>query len=45
MGKKMANEELHDLHTSSNIIQVIKSIRMRWPGQVGGRGMVHIGFS
>jgi len=40
----MANEELHDLYSSTNIIQVIKSRTMRRPGQVGGRGVVHIGF-
>jgi hypothetical protein len=30
----MHNEELHDLYTSSNIIRVIKSRRMRLAGQV-----------
>jgi len=28
------NEELHDLYSSSNIIWVIKSIRMRWTGHL-----------
>ena len=28
--RKLHNEELKDLHSSSNIILVIKSIRMRW---------------
>jgi len=28
------NEELNDLYTSPNIVQVIKSRRMRWVGHV-----------
>jgi len=28
------NEELNDLYSSSNIVQVIKSRRMRWAGHV-----------
>jgi hypothetical protein len=36
------NEELNDLYSSPNIVQVIKSRRMRWAGHVGrldeGRG-------
>jgi hypothetical protein len=32
--KKIHNEELNDLYSSPNIIQVIKSIRMRWAGHV-----------
>jgi hypothetical protein len=27
-------EELHNLYTSSNVVEVIKSRRMRWPGHV-----------
>ena len=30
----MHNEELNDLYSSSNIVQVIKSRRMRWAGHV-----------
>jgi len=30
--RKLHNEELQNLHTSSIIIRVIKSMRMRWPG-------------
>ena len=30
----MHNEELNDLYSSPNIVQVIKSRRMRWAGHV-----------
>jgi hypothetical protein len=30
--RKLHNEELHDQHSSPNIIQVSKCRRMRWPG-------------
>jgi hypothetical protein len=36
--EKTTNEELNDLYSSPNIIQVIKSRRMRWVGHV-----VHMG--
>jgi hypothetical protein len=41
--RKLHNEELYDLHSSPNIIRVIKTIRMRWAGHVArmGRGKVH----
>ena len=29
--RKLHNEELNDLYSSPNIIQVIKERRMRWP--------------
>jgi len=32
--RRLHNEELHDLWSSPNIIQVIKSRRMRWTGHV-----------
>ena len=44
--RKLHNEELNDLYSSSNIVRVIKSRRMRWAGHVAhmGRGEVHTGF-
>jgi hypothetical protein len=44
--RKLHNEELHNLYSSSNIIRMIKSRRMRWAGheeRMGRRGMC-IGF-
>jgi hypothetical protein len=44
--RKLPNEELHNLHSSPNIIRVINSRSMRWTGHIarmGKRGM-HIGF-
>jgi hypothetical protein len=32
--RKVHNEELNDLYSSSNIIRMIKSRRMRWAGHV-----------
>jgi hypothetical protein len=44
--RKLHNEELNDLYSSPNIVQVIKLRRMRWAGYVAGmgRGEMHIGF-
>jgi hypothetical protein len=44
--RKLHNEELHDLYSSSNIVWVIKSRRMRWVGHVArmGRREACIGF-
>ena len=36
--RKINNEELNDLYSSSNIVQVIKSRRMRWVGHVARMG-------
>jgi hypothetical protein len=35
---RLHNEELNDLYSSSNIIRVIKSRRMRWTGHVACMG-------
>jgi len=32
--RKLHNEELNDLYSSHDIVQVIKSRRMRWAGHV-----------
>jgi hypothetical protein len=36
--RKLHNEELRDLYSSSNIIRIIKSWRMRWAGHVARMG-------
>jgi len=35
--KEIANEELHKLYSSPNIVKVIKSRRMRWAGNMAYR--------
>jgi hypothetical protein len=44
--RRLHNEELYDLYSSPNIIQVIKSRRLRWAWHVArmGRSQVHTGF-
>jgi hypothetical protein len=44
--RKLHNEELHNLYSSSNIIRMIKSRRMRWAGYVAriGRRLMHVGY-
>ena len=37
--RKLHNEEFNDLYCSPNIIQVIKSKRMRWAGHVARMGV------
>jgi hypothetical protein len=45
-GRKLHNDELHDLYSWPNIVRVIKSRRMRWVGHVArlgeGRGVYKI---
>jgi hypothetical protein len=36
--RKLHNEELHNLYSSTNIIRMIKSRRMRWAWHVAGMG-------
>jgi hypothetical protein len=36
--RKLRNEDLNDLYSSSNIIRMIKSRRMRWAGHVARMG-------
>jgi hypothetical protein len=44
--RRLRNEELYELYSSSNIIRVIKSRRMTWTGHVArwGTGEVHAGY-
>jgi hypothetical protein len=36
--RKLHNEELHNLYSSSSIVRIIKSRRMRWAGHVARMG-------
>jgi hypothetical protein len=36
--RKLRNEKLRDLYSSSSIIRIIKSSRMRWAGHVARMG-------
>ena len=36
--RRLHNEELNDLYSSTNIVQVIKSRRMKWVGHVAHMG-------
>jgi hypothetical protein len=44
--RKVQNDELHSLYSSTNIVRVIKSRRMRWEGHVAsmeeGRGIYRV---
>jgi hypothetical protein len=43
---KLHNEELGNLYSSSDIIRMIKSRRMRWAGHIARMGTreMHVGF-
>jgi hypothetical protein len=36
--RKVQNEKLHDLYSSSSIIKIIKARRMRWAGHIARMG-------
>ena len=36
--RRLHNEEINDFYSSSNIVRVIKSRRMRWAGHVARMG-------
>jgi hypothetical protein len=36
--RKLHNEELHNLYSSTSVIRLIKSRRMKWAGHVAGMG-------
>jgi hypothetical protein len=44
--RKLHNDELHSLYSSPHIVRVIKSLKMRWAGQVArmgeGRGVYRL---
>jgi hypothetical protein len=44
--RKLHNEELHNLYSSSSIIRMIMSRMLRWTGHVArmGRSGTHIGY-
>jgi hypothetical protein len=44
-GKKPHNEELHNFYASQNIIRLIKSRRVRWPGRVARMGEIRNAYN
>jgi hypothetical protein len=42
--RKLHNEELHGLYSSTSVVRVIKARRMRWVGHVACMGEVHATF-
>jgi hypothetical protein len=42
--RKLHNEELHGLYSSTGIVRVIKARRMRWAGHMARMGEVHKTF-
>jgi hypothetical protein len=43
--RRLHNEELHNLHTSPDIIRVIKSRRMRWAGHIACMGKMRNAYN
>jgi hypothetical protein len=43
--RKLHNDELHSLYSSTNIVRVIKSRRMRWAGHVACMGEGRVVYS
>jgi hypothetical protein len=43
--RSLHNEEFHNLHTSPNIIRVIKSRSVRWVGQVARMGAMRNAYN
>jgi hypothetical protein len=43
--KKLHNEELHNLYSSSTFIRTIKSRRMRWVGHMASMGEMGNGYN
>jgi hypothetical protein len=42
--RKLHNEELHNLYSSSNVIRMIKSMSMRWAGHLSSVVGMHVRF-
>jgi hypothetical protein len=42
--RKLHNEELHNMHSSSNIIRIMKSKSMRWAGHIAHMGGKRKGY-
>jgi hypothetical protein len=40
--RRLHNEELHNLHSSTSIIRMIKSRKIRWVGNVARMGKIKI---
>jgi hypothetical protein len=42
--RKICTEELHNLHSSPNMIMMIREMRMRWAGNVARMGEMRKGY-